>query len=78
MVIRAASSCPSRSSSASDEGVELAEAIDAFAGGRGIRDAQGAWGVLSRNLITRQDAFRTSVINAFAPFFNAGVFRNGA
>jgi inosine/xanthosine triphosphatase len=61
-----------------DAGVELADAIDAFAGGRGIRDAQGAWGVLSRNLITRQDAFRTSVINAFAPFFNASVFRSGA
>jgi inosine/xanthosine triphosphatase len=58
-----------------DEGVELAEAIDAFAGQQGIRDAQGAWGVLSRNLITRQDAFRTAVINAFAPFFNAELYR---
>jgi inosine/xanthosine triphosphatase len=57
-----------------DEGVELAEAVDAFTGGRGIRDAQGAWGVLTRNLITRQDAFRTSVINAFAPFFNAALY----
>jgi inosine/xanthosine triphosphatase len=60
-----------------DEGVELAEAIDAFAGGRGIRDAQGAWGVLTRNLITRQDAFRIAVINAFALFFNAPVYRAG-
>jgi inosine/xanthosine triphosphatase len=57
-----------------DEGVELAEAVDAFAGGRGIRDEQGAWGVLTRNVITRQDAFRTSVINAFAPFFNAAIY----
>jgi inosine/xanthosine triphosphatase len=57
-----------------DEGIELAEAVDAFAGGRGIRDAQGAWGVLTRNVITRQDAFRTSVINAFAPFFNAALY----
>ena len=57
-----------------DEGVELAEAIDAFAGAQGIRDAQGAWGVLTRNLITRQDAFRTAVINAFAPFFNAAAY----
>jgi len=52
-----------------DEGIELAHAIDAFAGATGIRDAQGAWGVLTRNLITRQDSFRVALINAFAPFF---------
>ncbi|MGA8143392.1 MAG: inosine/xanthosine triphosphatase [Candidatus Acidiferrales bacterium] len=57
-----------------DDGVELSEAIDAFAGGRGIRDAQGAWGVLTRNIITRQDAFRVAVISAFAPFFNCEIF----
>jgi len=59
-----------------DRGAELAAAIDAYAGGQGIRDAQGAWGVLTRNLITRQDAFRIAVINAFAPFFNAALYRN--
>jgi len=53
-----------------DEGVELAEAIDAFAGQQGVCDAQGAWGILTNNLITRQDAFRVAVINGFAPFFN--------
>lgn len=61
-----------------DNRVELAEAIDAFAGGRGIRDAQGAWGVLTNNMITRQDAFRTAVINAFAPFYNAVLYRSNA
>ncbi len=58
-----------------DHGVELAAAIDEFAGGRGIRDAQGAWGVLTRNMITRQDAFRVAVINAFAPFYNSELYR---
>jgi inosine/xanthosine triphosphatase len=57
-----------------DRGVELSAAIDAFAGAQGIRDAQGAWGVLTRNLITRQDVLRAAVINAFAPFFNAAFY----
>ena len=60
-----------------DDGIELAAAIDAFAGSQGIRDAQGAWGVLTNNMITRQDAFRTAVINAFAPFYNAALYRPG-
>jgi inosine/xanthosine triphosphatase len=56
-------------------GVELSEAIDRFAGAVGIRDAQGAWGVLSRDLITRQEAFRIAVLAAFAPFYNARMYR---
>jgi inosine/xanthosine triphosphatase len=61
-----------------DQGIELAEAIDAFASGHGIRDAQGAWGVLTRNLITRQDAFRIAVVSAFAPFFNREMYSSRA
>ena len=57
-----------------EDGVELAQAIDAFAGGNGIRDAQGAWGVLTRNLITRQDSYRAAVINAFAPFLQPRLY----
>ena len=59
-----------------DDGVELSVAIDAHASGQGIRDAQGAWGVLTRNLITRQDAFRIAVIHAFTPYFNAKMYRD--
>jgi inosine/xanthosine triphosphatase len=51
-------------------GTELSVAIDRFAGAVGIRDAQGAWGVLSGNLISRQEAFRVAVVAAFAPFYN--------
>ncbi len=61
-----------------DMGVELAVAIDRFAGAVGIRDAQGAWGVLSGNFITRQEAFRVAVVAAFAPFYNAKMYRAAA
>ena len=57
-----------------EKGVELSTAIDKCAGDTGIRDAQGAWGVLSNNLITRQEAFRIAVIAAFAPFYNGKVY----
>ena len=57
-----------------DEGIELAHAIDAFVGQRGIRDGQGAWGILTGGVITRQDAFRVAVINAFAPFINRAAY----
>ncbi len=59
-----------------ENGVELAAAIDRFAGAVGIRDAQGAWGVLSCNFITRQEAFRVAVIAAFAPFYNGKMYRD--
>jgi inosine/xanthosine triphosphatase len=61
-----------------ENGVELAAAIDRFAGAVGIRDAQGAWGVLSNNFISRQEAFRVAVVAAFAPFYNAKMYRAAA
>jgi non-canonical (house-cleaning) NTP pyrophosphatase len=59
-------------------GTELSLAVDQFAGAVGIRDAQGAWGVLSSNLISRQEAFRVAVVAAFAPFYNAKRYRLAA
>jgi inosine/xanthosine triphosphatase len=61
-----------------ENGIELSVAIDRFAGAVGIRDAQGAWGVLSRNFITRQEAFRVAVLAAFAPFYNESMYRPAA
>ena len=57
-----------------ENGTELAVAIDRFAGMQGIRDGRGAWGVLSGDLISRQEAFRVAVIAAFAPFYNAKMY----
>ena len=61
-----------------ENGLELAVAIDRFAGAVGIRDAQGAWGVLSNNLITRQEAFRVAVVAAFAPLYNLKMYSTAA
>ncbi len=61
-----------------DKGIELSAAVDHFAGTIGIRDTQGAWGVLSANLIARQEAFRVALVAAFAPFYNAKMYRAAA
>jgi inosine/xanthosine triphosphatase len=59
-------------------GTELSVAIDRFAGAEGIRDAQGAWGILSGDKISRREAFRVAVIAAFAPFYNRPMYRRTA
>jgi inosine/xanthosine triphosphatase len=57
-----------------ERGFELSDAIDRYAGSVGIRDGQGAWGVLSADLIQRHDSFRVALIAAFAPFYNARMY----
>lgn len=54
-----------------ETGRELAEVIDEVAGEQNIRSRQGAWGVFSRDLLTRSMSFEAAVIAAFAPFYNA-------
>ena len=55
-------------------GRELGEVIDEVAGERDVRSRQGAWGVLSRGLLTRSMSFETALVAAFAPFYNARVY----
>jgi inosine/xanthosine triphosphatase len=57
-----------------ERGFDLSDAIDRYAGAIGIRDGQGAWGVLSSDLIQRDESFRIAVITAFAPFYNAKMY----
>ena len=53
---------------------ELGLVIDEFAGARDVRSRQGAWGVLSRDLVTRSLSFELALIAAFAPFYNPELY----
>jgi len=53
---------------------ELGAVIDEVAGARDVRSRQGAWGVLSRDLVTRSMSFELALIAAFAPFYNANLY----
>jgi len=55
---------------------ELGIVIDAVAGARDVRSRQGAWGVLSRDLLTRAMSFEAALIAAFAPFYNPELYSN--
>jgi inosine/xanthosine triphosphatase len=51
-------------------GQELGDVIDGIAGST-VRGTRGAWGVLTRDLIGRREAFRLAVLAAMAPFYNS-------
>src|SRR5436853_4308018 len=55
---------------------ELGLVIDEVAGARDVRSKQGAWGVLSRDLLTRSMSFEAALIAAFAPFYNSELYSN--
>jgi len=53
---------------------ELGIVIDEVSGGRDVRSKQGAWGVLSRDLVTRSMSFELALVAAFAPFYNPKLY----
>ena len=57
-----------------NEGVELGDIIDEFAGQADVRSRQGAWGIFSRDLLTRSMSFEAALIAAFAPFYNVQLY----
>ncbi|HXG85391.1 MAG TPA: inosine/xanthosine triphosphatase [Pyrinomonadaceae bacterium] len=57
-----------------EENRELGDVIDEVARESDIRSRQGAWGVFSRNLLTRSMSFETALIAAFAPFYNEKLY----
>jgi len=54
---------------------ELGIVIDEVTGGRDIRSKQGAWGVLTKDLVTRSLSFELALIAAFAPFYNPKLYQ---
>jgi non-canonical (house-cleaning) NTP pyrophosphatase len=57
-----------------DGGRELSEVIDDVTGSQDVRSRQGAWGVLSRDLLTRADSFEAALVAAFAPCYNRKLY----
>ena len=53
---------------------ELGLVIDEVAGITDVRSRQGAWGILSRDLVTRSMSFEVALIGAFAPFYNRAMY----
>jgi non-canonical (house-cleaning) NTP pyrophosphatase len=53
---------------------ELGEVVDEVAGAADVRSREGAWGVLSKGLLTRAMSFETALVAAFAPFYNARLY----
>jgi inosine/xanthosine triphosphatase len=53
---------------------ELGLVIDEVTGKRNTRSREGAWGVLSRDLVTRSLSFELALIAALAPFYNPELY----
>jgi inosine/xanthosine triphosphatase len=54
---------------------ELGAVVDEISGERDVRSRQGAWGLLSRDLLTRSQSFEAALVAAFAPFYNARLYQ---
>lgn len=54
---------------------ELGLVIDEVSGKHDTRSREGAWGVLSRDLVTRSLSFELALIAAFAPFYNPELYQ---
>jgi inosine/xanthosine triphosphatase len=56
-------------------GRELGDVIDEVAGAA-VRGTRGAWGVLTRDLVGRQDSFTAAILAALAPFYNPALYQS--
>lgn len=57
-----------------EEGSDLGDVIDIFAKQQDVRSSNGTFGVLSNDLVTREESFETATVMALVPYFNKAVF----
>jgi non-canonical (house-cleaning) NTP pyrophosphatase len=58
-----------------DRRIELGIVIDRFSEQTNVRSKQGAWGILTRDILDRKHSFVIALIAAFAPFYNRDAYR---
>ncbi|MDE3057865.1 MAG: DUF84 family protein [Bacteroidota bacterium] len=58
-----------------EEGKDLGKVIDGFAEQRDVRSNQGTWGILTSDMVTREDSFELAALNALAPLFNRKMYQ---
>ncbi len=57
-----------------ERGEDLASAIDSLTKEINIRSKQGTFGVLSNDLVTREDSFEQAAVLALIPYFNKSLY----
>jgi len=57
-----------------EHGRDLKDVIDEATRQTDVRSKQGTWGILTRDLLTRQQSFEIALTAAFAPFYNKKVY----
>jgi inosine/xanthosine triphosphatase len=57
-----------------ERNVELGIAIDRFARATDVRSNQGTFGIVTNDMVTREDSFTEAVLLAFMPFFNKNIY----
>jgi non-canonical (house-cleaning) NTP pyrophosphatase len=61
-----------------DRGEDLGPAADRFFHKHNVRSHEGTFGVLTGDVVTREDAFVRSLLHALAPFYNADRYVSAA
>jgi len=55
---------------------ELGKVLDHFAGRKGLRNKEGAFGFFSLGFLTRQQAFELALLGALAPFYHNKLYHS--